>query len=234
MWNKPIKVFKGVDNTFDIQIQDFDQQPVPVNPYVFRFKAADRNELVVLSKDLKFREGFKNRLALDIDRLEISDLEPGLYKWALSIEDDLGAERPLYVELNGSVEGTLEIADWSYADNALASAVLDTWLPDTDTTTVTNDIISGVVTLEALTGSQLSPLHTAAIFKESGADGILNIEASNGLTLGAWTSIHNLLLTAGSTSTYVNFYGVFERIRFRFTPTEYSTGTMEKIYYRLF
>jgi len=234
MWNKPIKLFKGVDNVFDIQVQDFDQQPIPVRTYVIRFRAVDFNEIPVLSKELNFREGFTNRLALDISRHEIADLEPALYKWGLSIDDGEGLERPLYLEQNGATEGSLEISDWSYADDALVSAVLDTWTLDANTTNVTNDILSGVVTLDALTGSQLSPMHTIAVFKDAGADGKLTVEVSNNMTNATWATAYTITLTAGTTNSYNNFYGIYERLRFRFTPSIYSSGTIQTLYYRLF
>lgn len=233
MWNKPIKLFKGVDNTFDIQIQDYEQQPVPVKPYIFRFRAVDFNGIPVLSKELTFREGATNRLALDISRHEIADLEPGLYNWGLSIDDEEGKERPLYLEQNGSADGSLEIANWSYADDALVSSTLDNWSLDTNTAT-NNDLISDVVVLDALTGSQLSPMHTIAIFKESGADGTLGIEVSNNLTNATWATAYTVTLAAGTTSTYANFYGIYERLRFRFTPSVYNNGAIQTVYYRLF
>lgn len=233
MWNKPIKLFKGVDNTFDIQIQDFDQQPVPVRAYVFRFRAVDFNGIPVLSKELTFREGTTNRLALDISRHEIADLEPAQYKWGLTLDDEDGLERPLYLEQNGAAEGSLDISDWSYADDALVSAVLDTWSLDTNTL-VNNDLISAVVSLDALTGSQLSPMHTIAIFKEDGADGVLGIEVSNNMTNATWATAYTVTLAAGTTSSYANFYGIYERLRFRFTPSAYNNGAIQTVYYRLF
>lgn len=233
MWNKPIKLFKGVDNTFDIQIQDYEQQPVPVKPYVFRFRAVDNNGISVLSKELTFREGATNRLGLDISRHEIADLEPGLYNWGLSIDDEEGSERPLYLEQNGSADGSLEIANWSYADDALVSSTLDNWSLDTNTLT-NNDLISDVVALDALTGSQLSPMHTIAVFKEDGADGVLGIEVSNNFTNATWATAYSVTLAAGTTSTYANFYGIYERLRFRFTPSAYNNGAIQTVYYRLF
>lgn len=233
MWNKPLKFFKGVDNTFDIQIQDFDQQPIPVKIYVVRFRAVDSNEIPVLSKELLPKDGSSSRLELKIDRHDIADLEPGLYKWGLTIDDEDGLERPLYLEQNGSADGTMEIATWSYADDALVSAVLDTWTSDTNSLPTT-DLISGVVTLDALTGSQLSPMHTIAVFKDSGTEGVLAIEVSNNLTSSTWATAYSVNLTTNSESTYANFYGIYERLRFRFTPSNASTGSIQTLYYRLF
>jgi len=233
MWNKPIKLFRGVDNTFDILVQDFDQQPYAATACTFRFRAADRNHMVVLTKTLSLRTGFTNKIALDFNRLEIADLEAGLYTWGLSIEDEDGSERPLYLEQNGSSESMMEIAEWSYGDDALVSAVLDIWTLDTNTP-VSNDLISAVVSLDVLSGSTLSPMHTIGVFKEAGADGTLSIEVSNDLTNTVWATAYTITLPTGTTSEYANFYGVYERLRFRFTPSQYSTGTVQTLYYRLF
>lgn len=234
MWNKPLKLYKGVTNTFDLSVQDFDQQPIPVRPYVFRFRAVDHHGVPVISKTLAFRPGTTNRLALDITRDELADLDIGEYKWAISIDDENGLERPLYLELNGSVDGTMEIAEWTFADDALASAVLTQWTLDANTLTPTNDFITGVITLDVLSESQLSPLHTVAVFKDAAVDGTFAIEISNSPSPDTWVQVYYIPLTASTTSTYANFYGIYERMRFRFTPSVINVGVPDTIYYRLF
>jgi hypothetical protein len=234
MWNKPLKIFKGVTNVFDIVVQDFDQQPVAVKPYVFRFRAVDNNDVAVLSKVIGFRPDSTNKLALDINRDEITDLDTGFYKWAISIDDGEGTERPIYLDLNGGVEGSMEVGEWSYADDALASAVLTTWTLDTNVPNNTTQLITGEINLDVLDQSQISPLHTVVIFKDLACDGIFGIEAAASNVVNSWSTPYNMMLTAGSTSTYANFYGVYARIRFRFTPSQFSAGDPGKVYYRLF
>jgi len=234
MWNKPLKVYKGVTNSFDLSIQDFDQQPVPVRPYVFRFRAVDIHGVSVISKTLTFRPGTTNRLGLDITRDEITDLDIGEYNWAISVDDENGYERPLYLELNSSVDGQLIIEEWTFADDALASAVLTDWSLDSNTVPPDTTFITGVVSTDVLAESQLSPLHTVAIFKGAAVDGLISIEASNSPSPDTWVVVNDFLLTASTTNAYANFYGLYERVRFRFTPSIINVGIPGTLYYRLF
>lgn len=233
MWNKPLKVFKGVNNVFDIVIQDFDQQPVPVGAYSFLFRALDNNEVSMISKPVGFKPDSNNRLLLEITRDEIADLDTGFYTWGISLVDEDGRERPLYLELNGGTRSTMEIGGWSYADDALVSATLSDWTLDSNSTPA-DDLITDVVSLDVLASSQLSPLHTFSIFKPTTLDGTLTVEVSTAPQGGAWATAHSVALAAGTTSTYANFYGVYERVRFRFSPSPTSQGTPGTLYYRLF
>lgn len=231
MWNKPLKVYKGVYNVFEIVIQDFDQQPVPVGAYSFLFRALDNNEVAMISKPISFKPGETNKLLLEITRDEIWDLDTGFYTWGISLVDENGKERPLYLELNGSTRSVMEIGAWSYADDALASAALSVWTTDSG---APGQYITDVVILDMLTTSQLSPLHTFSIFKPITVDGTLVVEVSTAPQGGGWAAAHDLALAAGTTRTYANFYGVYERVRFRFIPSPSNVGIPGNLYYRLF
>lgn len=231
MWNKPLKVYKGTHNEFEIQIQDFNQQPVPIGAYSFYFRVLDNNEVSQISKPIGFVSGSTNRLLLNIDRDELSDLDIGFYTWGISLIDEDQRERPLYLDLNGGAKGQLEIAAWSYADDDLASEVLSVWSPDIN---AAGTYITDVVILDVLTTSQLSPLHTFSLFKPSTVDGTLVVEVSTAPQGGGWATAHSLALAAGSTSTYANFYGVYERVRFKFIPSVSNVGLPGNLYYRLF
>lgn len=233
MYNKPLKVFKGVDNFFDIAVQDFEQQPLPIKTYTFRFRAIDHNEVPVISKDIAFKIDDPNKLSLIVTRDELADLTLGFYKWGISADDGEGNERPIYLDLNGGAEGSMEVSDWNYADDALASAVLSVWSPEENSQN-TDQLITKEVILDVLDQSQISPLHTVAVFKPSTVDGTVYVEASASNVVSAWSISREFLLTAGSTSTYVNFYGVYGKIRFRFIPSSYNVGTPGTLYYRLF
>jgi len=233
MWNKPLKVFKGVQNSFDIVVQDFDQQPVTVRPYIIRFRAVDSNDVPVLSKVLGFRPNKTNVIALDIMRDEITDLNPGLYSWALTMDDGEGSEKPLYIDLNNSAAGSLEVGDWTYADDALASAVLSVWAVDTNIPNNTTQLITDSVDLTVLEQSQLSPLHTVAVFYPDNTDGVINVESQT--MVSGWAYVNSFIVVKGTTSTYANFYGLYDKIRFRFIPSQYNgAASPGNLYYRLF
>lgn len=111
-WNKPLKIYKGADNFIDIVVNDFDQQPLTVNVYTFAFRARDRNLDIVINKPLTFRQGFTNRLALDLSESDLTDVDLGTYMWAIAMRDENGKERPLYLEVNGDAESSMQIVKW--------------------------------------------------------------------------------------------------------------------------
>lgn len=111
-WNKPLKIYKGADNLLDIVVNDFDLQPVAVGAYEFRFKVKNKNHDVVLNKVLGLRAGQNNRLALDLLEEDLSALTVGMYVWGISLRDELGRERPIYLEVNGEAEGTMQLINW--------------------------------------------------------------------------------------------------------------------------
>ena len=113
-WNKPLRVYKGADNFIDIVVNDFDLQPTTVNLYTFNFRARDREQNLILDKDITVRANYTNRLALDLLEADLADVNIGLYTWGLSFTDENGLKRPLYLELNGNAEGSMQVARWFF------------------------------------------------------------------------------------------------------------------------
>ena len=114
MWNKPLRVYKGADNFIDIVVNDFDLQPTTVNLYTFNFRVRDREQTLLLDKDIAIKTGFTNRLALNILEADLVDVNIGMYTWGISLTDENGLKRPLYLELNGNAEGSIQVARWFF------------------------------------------------------------------------------------------------------------------------
>lgn len=112
MWNKPLRIYKGADNFIDIVVNDFDLQPVAVNIYTFNFRVRDRENTLILEKDIGLRANYTNRLALDILEADLADVNIGQYTWGISLTDEDGKKRPLYLEVNGNAEGSIQVARW--------------------------------------------------------------------------------------------------------------------------
>ena len=108
-WNAPVRVYRGLDNYFDIELKDFDMQPVAVRSFVFKFKVKDSSNIVVLAKQLTFAANSNNRLALNILKEDTLYLKPGLFTWGLSMINENGREVPI---LNGDAIGTFNLQDW--------------------------------------------------------------------------------------------------------------------------
>ena len=108
MWNKPLKVYQGVDNAYELIVHDFDQQPVPITDYTARFRAIDATGNYQIDKVVGIKSGTDNRLDLQLLKADLEDLEPGLYHYSVTL-DDGSTERPLYFEQNGTAVGQMEL-----------------------------------------------------------------------------------------------------------------------------
>lgn len=117
MWNKPLKVFKGVSNVFEIEIQDFEQQPAAISSYEFRFRVKNKEQDVVINKGLTNNTTQANRLDLSLLEEDIADLPEGMYVWGISIRDENNRVRPIYLESNGEAEGKLHLVEWFPEEN---------------------------------------------------------------------------------------------------------------------
>ena len=104
-------VFRGVDNFIDIAVQDQEQQWLAINDYSFRFKVRDREANIIIDKEVGFVEGYNYKLGLDLLVADLADLDLGSYVWGITVIDEDDRIRPLFLELNGEVDGVLQLVD---------------------------------------------------------------------------------------------------------------------------
>lgn len=104
-----IRVFKGIDNFIDIIVNDEEQQPLTINNNSFKFKVRDRDSTLLIDKQLEFVEGYTNRLALDLLSTDLEDINIGIYTWGIAMTDEDQRIRPLYLEINGDVDGAFHV-----------------------------------------------------------------------------------------------------------------------------
>lgn len=104
-------VFRGVDNFIDIAVQDQEQQWLAINDYSFRFKVRDRSANIIIDKEIIFVEGYNYKLGIDLLATDLADLDLGSYVWGVTVIDEDDRTRPLFLELNGEVDGVLQLVD---------------------------------------------------------------------------------------------------------------------------
>ena len=225
MWNKPLKVYQGVDNAYELVVTDFDQQSVTLSSYTARFRAIDANGSYALDKPLAIKVGTTNKLNLILNSEDLNDLIPGFYTYSVTLDDGT-YQRPLYFEQNGNAVGQLEVLTGPFESvHGRTQAV-------TSFSTVGSALVSGAITLNPLDDSGSVGLHTVAIFKDSTVEGTFTIEGSLASTATSWFIIDTVELIEDTTTDYLNFNGIFNFIRYQFVPTIASTGNITLVQHR--
>lgn len=121
VYNRNLKIFRGADNRFDIQIKNSDQKPIDTSgsTLVFNLLAREGKDLV-FSKDCEVVSETVGRYRVFISERELLDLESGNYDYSFvqenrtvldATEHKVSRRTPLYVDGQYDVIGTIEILD---------------------------------------------------------------------------------------------------------------------------
>lgn len=121
VYNRNLKIFRGVDNRIDLQVKNSDQKPINTSgsTLVFNLLAREGKDLI-WSKDCETVSSTVGRYRVYISESELIDLESGNYEYSLIQENRSDVDSttykvtrrtPLYVDSQYDVIGTLEILD---------------------------------------------------------------------------------------------------------------------------
>jgi hypothetical protein len=237
VYQRNLKIYRGVDNNIDLQIKTSDQKPQNVTGYDFVFVLVNsETQELILQKDFVARALNVGKITLTLTQSELIGIEPGLYQYSIIRESRTGdstdyvvTERTvLYMDSQYGTKGTLEI----YGDikgEPTASLVIKEFREDvpevfTDPRIFYSSIIDANPQLS--TGSSV---HTFQFYLEN-YTGTVVIQGSlsQGANPWVWTDIETYSVV-DSDLTYSNITGKYNYFRIKHTP---DSGTIDKILYR--
>lgn len=245
VYNRNLKLYRGVDNKIDIIVKNCDQKPISVENFhlVFNLVTRDTQRLVIKKDLVLVPDGDtakeKGRANVILTREEVLDLESGYYQYSVLIEereyDDDGkyivlSSKPTYIDTQFGVYAILEI----YGDVAGEpgdSFTIDKFQYTNPFDDIPKFYISSIVDAHPYTATPYS-LHTFQ-FYFSNYEGNVTIEASldeQGATPHNWTEVHQLL--PSDNNEYVNIVGKYNWFRIKHIPTENNQGSLDKVLYR--
>lgn len=246
MYQRDLKIQKGIKNQVRVQFKNSDQKKVRIyNTQTFVFSMFDAiNQRLIVEKNLEILD-LGNTLTKGIALLTLNesdtlDLDRSSYQYSVKLLDTDGTFTPAYANTYYGMAGTLHLSNDVYPV-----------LKDSTTVTTFNPLWNAATNLyENYTGNLYaspefngnSALHTVAFYM-SAYKGTIYIDASLDNTPGNnYTVINTLTYNSYSGVTYANFNGVYSYIRIRHVPARgpndadntniaYS-GTLDKILYR--
>jgi len=117
VYNRPIKIYQGIDNPILIQVKNQDQKSVDLKESTVVVEIQDpESKLSILSYILTWQDAAKGIGSFTFYKIDIDSLINRYYKMTLKLSDNLSRDqRPLYSDDNYSVNLDLEVLPAYYS-----------------------------------------------------------------------------------------------------------------------
>ena len=225
VYQRNIKIAKGIDNVITFEIKNHDQKPVSIlnkyTPYVEVFT----EDNILLKKYVgTIKEtttpSFKGQFIINITDGDTINLDAQYLSYTVYLTDTSDINSLTYADSQYGIKGTIELLNEAFP-GAIPSKTITNFL----------DGISSVVDGEPNINSN-NALHTA-VFYTTGFDGTVIVQGTLGPNnTTSWFDISTETLASPTQPHYVNFNGVFSNIRFKVTNSSGNSGTVDKILIR--
>ena len=225
VYQRNIKIAKGIDNVITFEIKNHDQKPVSIlnkyTPYVEVFT----EDNILLKKYVgTIKEtttpSFKGQFTINITDGDTINLDAQYLSYTVYLTDTSDVNSLTYADSQYGIKGTIELLNEAFP-GAIPSKTITNFL----------DGISSVVDGEPNINSN-NGLHPA-VFYTTGFDGTVIVQGTLGPNnTTSWFDISTETLASPTQPHYVNFNGVFSNIRFKVTNSAGNSGSVDKILIR--
>jgi len=234
VYDRQLKVYKGVSNPITFAFKNEDQKAQDITSKTFEFNIIDIESMKsVLTRNLTILDdgsttNTKGTAIVTISEGDLLLLDSKFYNYSVREINADNSQTVTYSDTSYNSQGTLELIDDAYPQFQ-ASQNINSFTVTTGPLTKTSGAI------DAYPGNNNnSALHTAVIYT-TGFTGRVKIQGTMVTTSPVdadYFDITNIDITASDTVTYTNFNGVYQNIRFSYGNTSGNTGTVDKILYR--
>lgn len=231
MYQRELKIQKGIKNTVQLQFKNSDQKPVDISQKSFMFVMVDKvSQTLVLEKEIEVLDDGATTVLKGIAQLtflesDTVDLDSVHYKFGVKILNDDGTYSPAYANTYYGVSGNLELLHDLYpvlrdSVNVPVSSILSNGDPSGNMYNYWGGNVPAHPELKSN-----SALHTAAFYLDR-FKGTIEVQATLDNTPAAPGNANAHFVTVASTTvdtnttgiTYLNWNGVFSYVRFKTVP----------------
>lgn len=243
VYNRNLKLFRGVDNRIDIQVRNSDQKASNITGSVLVFNLISKDtKNLVLQKDFSDMDLTTGKVTVTISNAELLNIDNGFYSYSIVKEVRetvdptnyrVTSKFPLYVDSQYGTVGVVEVLGDVYGEVSESLTVNTFNYTNPFTVGEDNDpwYVSAIIDAEPKlnTGS----IHTFQFYSTNYA-GTVTIQG-NLDDQGAspreskWVDVDTVDLTVES---YKNVTGKYNWFRIKHVPATDNVGTIDKILYR--
>lgn len=225
VYQRNIKVAKGIDNVITFEIKNSDQKPVSIlgtyTPYVEIF-TEDKTMLKRYTGTIKETStSYKGQFTINITDNDLLNYDAQYMSYTVYLTHNTNQTNTVtYADDQFGISGTIELTG-----NAFPGAM------DSISVSTFNNNISTVVDAQpSINGNDA--LHTAAVYSSSYVGDVIVQGTLGANNSTSWFTIGTISISNATQPSYYNFNGVFDYVRFKLSPSNNNSGTVDKILLR--
>ena len=232
VYDRQIKLYKGVSNPITFTFKNEDQKAQFIDSKEFEFNLIDtETNRSVLTRNLTILDdgsttSTKGQASVTLTEGDLLELDAKYYNYSIREVASDGTRTVTFADTAYNSSGTAEVLTGGYPQFVASQEIIN--FTRSGSTSTSSDI-------EAKPGlNNNSALHTIAVYPVNFA-GTLVIQ---GTMVGTspndsdYFTISTNTITTSDTIKYYNFNGVIQNVRFRWTNSSGNTGIIDKILYR--
>ena len=244
VYNRNIKIYRGVDNRIDIQVRNSDEKAADTTGSTLVFNLVEReSQTIVAQKDCVIVDASKGKLYAVLTESEMLDIEQGFYQYSLyreqrtvnGIDTYLVTSRtPLYIDSQYDTLANIEVLDNGSGD-VLPSVSISAFASHISYgEEFSSFYISSIIDARPQTTTPQS-IHTFQMnFTNYTGNVVIQGSISDGGSPEVWADAAPVLSLSSATTVYQNITGKYNWFRIKHTPNPAiaDPGTVDKILYR--
>ena len=246
VYNRNIKIYRGVDNRIDLQVRNSDQKAADTTGSTLVFNLVEReSQALVVQTDCITVSASTGKYYVVLTESDMINIESGFYQYSVFNElrtsngdntHTVTSKTPLYNDGQYDMLGTIEVLDSGSGDVQSSTQIKEFSrhiIYANNGPTAGDYYISGIIDANPQRTTPQS-LHTFQMFFTNYTGSVvIQGSLSEGGNPNIWVDLETLTLT-GSTLEYQNVIGKYNWFRVKHTPSILvnSPGTVDKILYR--
>ena len=227
VYQRNLKIYRGVDNRIDIHVKTSDQKPQNITGYSFVLAVIEPNtQELLISKDCDARGLSQGRISATLTADDLLEINPGFYQYSIiketrsnidSTEYSVTGKEALYLDSQYGTQGTIEVYGNVYGEPK-PSLVINAFQED-----VSYEVNVPTVYYSSIIDArpQLSTADTVHTFRfyMTDYDGEVVIQGSQseGANPQVWTDVATYEVV-GSDLSYTSVTGKYNWLRIKHTP----------------
>lgn len=222
VYQRHLKVYRGIDNTLQFRLLNADQKPIDVSSYTPKFVAYDETKSLVIAHDgvinqLDDSSASRGKFTVTITENDLLNIKQQFLSYNIYLVDSNSSKVLTYVDSHFDNNGTIFVDSFAFPGPRESYSI--TTFTEEPNTSDPNDNVwySESITAEpAINGNEA--LHTAAVYADN-FDGNVTVQATldnsvNDVT--NWADVATISLDASTSGPVpINFNGVFSHLRIK-------------------